>query len=161
MNVTAPGGETLISMPGYLAARPLHDVRVEKSGLMELDAANHPTPFDARASGGLFATARAAGLRTKMTGYYLPYCAWLGDLVDRCESHSFYNASRVSDRFSPVHSIETTLILWPRQFPFGFLKNPPFARLQRDLVSAALSFAEQPLDSQIPTFRFVHFSIPH
>jgi hypothetical protein len=148
-------------MPGYLAARPLHDVRVEPNGLMELDTDNHPRPFDARASSGLFATARRAGLRTEMVGYYLPYCAWLGDLVDRCESHSFYNDGSVSDRFSPFHPIATTLILWPRQFPFGLVKNPPFARLQRDLVERASAFAERPIDAGIPTFRFVHFSIPH
>jgi hypothetical protein len=161
LRTTAPGGETLLSMPGYLAARPLHDVRVERDGFMELDAENHPTPFDARAAEGLFATARRAGLRTEMAGYYLPYCAWLGDLVDGCESYSFYNAAGVSAALSPLHPIETTLILWPRQFPFGLVKNPPFARLQRDLVARTLAFAERPIDPQTPTFRFVHFSIPH
>ena len=161
LRTTAPGGETLISMPGYLAARALHDVRVEKNGFMELDAENHPKPFDARASDSLFSTARRAGLRTEMAGYYLPYCAWLGDLVDGCESYSFYNAAGVSSGFSPLHPIQTTLILWPRQFPFGLIKNPPFARLQRDLVVRTLAFAERPIEPQTPTFRFVHFSVPH
>ena len=159
--VTAPGAETLISMPGYLAARPLRDVRVEGNGLVELDDENRPRPFDARAPDGLFATARRAGLRTEMAGYYLPYCGWLGDLVDDCESYSFYNVAGVRKAFSPLHPIETTLILWPRQFPFGLIKNPPFARLQRDLVARTLAFAERPLDPRVATFRFVHFSIPH
>ena len=161
LRTTAPGGETLISMPGYLAARPLHDVRVERDGFMELDSENHPKLFDARAADGLFAAARRAGLRTEMAGYYLPYCAWLGDLVDGCESYSFYNAAGVGAAFSPLHPVETTLILWPRQFPFGLVKNRPFARLQRDLVARTLAFAERPIDPGTPTFRFVHFSVPH
>jgi hypothetical protein len=161
LSTTSPGSETLVSMPGYLAARSLHDVRVEPDGFMELDAENHPKAFDARAADGLFATARRAGLRTEMAGYYLPYCAWLGDLVDGCESYSFYNAAAVSTAFSPLHPIETTLILWPRQFPFGLVKNPPFARFQRDLVARTLAFAERPIDPRTPTFRFVHFSVPH
>jgi hypothetical protein len=159
--VTAPGRETLISMPGYLAGRSLHDVRVEGNGFMEIDSENQPKPFDARAPDGLFATARRAGLRTEMAGYYLPYCEWLGDLVDSCESYSFYNVAGVRTGFSPLHPIETTLILWPRQFPFGLIKNPPFARLQRDLVARTLAYAQRPLDPRVPTFRFVHFSIPH
>ena len=161
LRATAPGSETLLSMPGYLAARSLHDVRVERSGFMELDSANRPTPFDARAPNGLFATARRAGLRTEMAGYYLPYCGWLGDLVDSCESYSFYNVAGVRAAFSPLHPIATTLILWPRQFPFGLIKNPPFARLQRDLVARTLAFARRPLDPRIATFRLVHFSVPH
>jgi hypothetical protein len=161
LRTTAPGGETLISMPGYLAARTLHDVRVEGDDFMELDTENHPKPFVARAADGLFATARRAGLRTEMIGYYLPYCEWLGDLVDKCESYSFYNAAGLSAAFSPWHPIETTLILWPRQFPFGLVKNPPFARFQRDLVARTLAFAERPIDPGTPTFRFVHFSVPH
>jgi hypothetical protein len=161
LQATAPGNETLISMPGYLAARPLHDVRVEGSAFMELDAENHPSVFDARAPSGLFATARRVGLRTEMAGYYLPYCAWLGDLADRCQSHSFYNAAGVSESFSLLHPIATTLILWPRQFPFGLVKNPPFARLQRDIVEQTVAFAERPIDARTPTFRFVHFSVPH
>lgn len=161
LNMWAPGGETLISMPGYLAARSLHDVRVEHNAFIELDADNRPSSFDPRAPDGLFASARRAGLRAEMAGYYLPYCAWLGDLVDSCESFSFYNVAGARPRFSALDPIETTLILWPRQFPFGLLKNPPFARLQRDLVERTLQFVERPLDPQVATFRFVHFSIPH
>ena len=58
----------------------------------------------------------------------------LGHLVDECRSLSFYNMSGVNEGFSPLSPIMTALIMWPRQFPFGVVKNVPFARLQRGLV---------------------------
>jgi hypothetical protein len=156
----SPAHETLVSMPGYLAARTFDDVKVEPEGLVEFDGSDHHALFTARAADGLFATARRLGYRTEMAGYYLPYCDLLGDLVDRCRSLSFYNVSRADQAFSPLHAIETTLVLWPRQFPFGLLKNVAFGRLQRTLVDRTVQFATTPLTA-VATFRFVHFSVPH
>jgi hypothetical protein len=159
LRVTAPAHETLISMPGYLALRPFHDVRATSAGLIEVGDDGRARPFSARGPDGLFATARRLGFRTEMAGYYLPYCDLLDGLVDACRSLSFYNVPRADPGFSLLHPIETTLILWPRQFPFGLAKNPPFARLQRELVARTLEFAVRPLPTS--TFRFVHFSVPH
>jgi hypothetical protein len=161
LHVTAPGHETLVSLPGYLAVRHFDDVKVEAGTLVDVDSAGRAAPFSARAEDSLFAGARRLGLSTEMAGYYLPYCDLLGDLVDTCRSLSFYNVARLDAGFSPLDAIRTTLVLWPRQFPFGLLKNPPFARLQRGLVDNLIAFARRPLPSSRPVFRFVHFSIPH
>lgn len=158
--VTAPGPETLVSVPGYLAARRFDNVRVE-GGKLEYELDGRRAPFSAREADGLFASARTAGLSTEAVGYYFGYCDLLGPLVDRCRSFSFYNMATVADGFSPIHPIQTTLILWPRQFPLGLLKNPPFARLQHGLVEGSEAFARRPIDPARPVFRFVHFSIPH
>ena len=162
LHATAPAHETLVSLPGYLAARRFDDVKVEAGRLVFIDAAGRAEPFSARDADSLFAQARQLGFRTEMAGYYLPYCDLLGDLADSCRSLSFYNTSRVSSGFSPLNAIRTTFVLWPRQFPFGLLKNPPFARLQRGLVDNTAAFAgrQVPASGQ-PVFRFVHFSIPH
>jgi hypothetical protein len=96
-----------------------------------------------------------------MAGYYLPYCEMLGDLVDACQSLSFYNVSTPRDRFSPDAAVSTTLVLWPRQSPFGLLKSPPFAALQATMVERTERFARRPLPPGRPVFRFVHFSVPH
>ncbi len=161
MAVRAPADETLDALPGYLAGRQVSQVRVDGMDLMELGTDGQLTPFSPVEATGLFATARRLGYRTEMAGYYLPYCSLLGDLVDVCRSLSFYNASGVDDGFSPLNPIDTTLILWPRQFPFGIVKNPPFARLQRGLVGELSAFARRTLDESQPVFRFVHFSVPH
>ena len=117
--------------------------------------------FSAQDTDGLFAAARRAGFSPEAVGYYFAYCGMLGGVVDACRSFSFYNIATVNDGFSPLHPVLTTLILWPRQFPLGLLKNPPFARLQRGLVEATYAFATRPIDTGRPVFRFVHFSIPH
>lgn len=158
--VTAPARETLVAMPSLLAARHLRDVRIAGDGLVEV-ADEGAGPFSAVVADGLFGTARRLGFWTEMAGYYLPYCDLLGGLVDACRSFSFYNVSTTRARFSVTAPIGTTLILWPRQFPFGLLKSPPYARLQRALVEQAETFARRPLQGPDPVFRFVHFSVPH
>jgi hypothetical protein len=150
-----------VSLPGYLAVRHFNDVRIERGRLVEVDADGTASPFSARASDSLFSGARRLGFTTEMAGYYLPYCDLLGDLVDTCRSLSFYNVARLHAGFSPLDPILTTLVLWPRQFPFGVIKNPAFARLQRGLVERMAAFAIRPLPASAPVFRFVHFSIPH
>ena len=159
--VQGPADETLVALPGYLAGRLVKRVSIEEMDLVEVGEEGELAPLDFADPSGLFATARRLGYRTEMAGYYLPYCSLLGDLVDECRSLSFYNASGVDDGFSPASPMLTALIMWPRQFPFGFVKNVPFARLQRGLVEELSTFARRPLPGAQPVFRFVHFSVPH
>ena len=159
--VAAPGSETLTSLPSFLAARHLRDVRIQDAGIFEVGADGNLTPLNAAGPDSLFGTARRLGFATEMSGYYLAYCELLGGLVDSCRSHSFYNYGAIHDRFSPADPILTTLVLWPRQFPFGLLKNRAFAPFQRGLVEEAMAFARRRIDNVPPVFRFVHFSVPH
>lgn len=161
MSVAAPGRETLTSMPSFLAARQLRDVRIEGAGMFEVAAGGGLMPFSAAEPDGLFATARRLGFATEMGGYYLPYCELLGDLVDTCRSLSFYSYSAIHDRFSPADPVLTTLVLWPRQFPLGLLKNRAFALFQRGLMEDLAAFVRRPIHAGRPVFRFVHFSVPH
>jgi hypothetical protein len=160
LSVSAPGRATLAAMPGFLAARQLHRAEVVGDRLIEIDPRGVARAFDATEPDGLFATARRVGYATEIAGYYLPYCELLGGFADTCESFSFYNAASFSDGASPLDAIETTLILWPRQFPLGLFKNHPFARQQRRLVEHTMRFASRPVGARA-IFRLVHFSIPH
>ena len=158
--VSAPGRETLIAMPALLAARPVASIEIQGDTVME-GSGDTAVPFNARSPDGLFATAKRLGFRTEIAGYYFAYCDLLGPIVDSCQSFSFYNASSVDRAFSPLDAIETTLILWPRQFPFGLVKNISFAPQQRHLVEETWPMAIQPLPVTRPTFRLIHFSVPH
>ncbi|MBI2828891.1 MAG: sulfatase-like hydrolase/transferase [Acidobacteria bacterium] len=160
LSVAAPGRETLTSLPSFLAARRVGDIRIEDDGIFEL-VEGHLLPFSATEPEGLFATARRLGFTTEMAGFYLPYCELLDGLADACQSLSFYKLSSPDGEFSPASPVLTTLVLWPRQFPFGLLKNPPFAMLQRTLVEQTTAFAIRPIRVVPPLFRFVHFSVPH
>jgi hypothetical protein len=160
LSVAAPGRETLDALPSFLAARRVREIEVRSTGLMERGAESQLLPFDAVRPDGLFGTARALGFWTEVGGYYLAYCDLLSGLVDVCRSRSFYNVSSPGE-FSIVDPIRTTVVLWPRQSPFGLLKHPAFARHQRDMVEELTAFARRPIRLAPPTFRFVHFSIPH
>lgn len=160
LSVAAPGRETLDALPSFLAARRVREIEVRTEGLRERGEESELLPFDASRPDGLFGTARRLGFRTEMAGYYLAYCEMLALVVDVCRSRSFYNVSSAGG-FSLVDPIRTTLILWPRQSPFGLLKHPPFARHQRAMVEELIAFARRPIQRRPPTFRFVHFSIPH
>jgi hypothetical protein len=160
LSVAAPGRETLDALPSFLASRRVREIEVRGTGLMERGAESELLPFDAARPDGLFGTARALGFWTEVGGYYLAYCDLLSGLVDVCRSRSFYNVSS-PDEFSIVDPIRTTVVLWPRQSPFGLLKHPAFARHQRDMVEEMTAFARRPIRRAPPTFRFVHFSIPH
>ena len=159
--VAAPGPETLVAMPSFLSARHLRDVTATGDAVFEVDDEGRLIPFTAGRPEALFPTARRLGYTTEMAGYYLRYCELLDGLLDRCQSLSFYNVSSAAPGFSLVDPVLTTLVLWPRQFPFGLLKNPPFAALQRRLVESTTAFAARPLAGPRPVFRFVHFSVPH
>jgi hypothetical protein len=159
--VSAPGRETLFSLPAFLTARRPVPVQIAGRAVMEMQPNGRGARFDATAPGSLFDTARRLGFTTEMAGYYFAYCDLLGASVDVCRSFSFYNTATAADGFSPVHPLLTTLILWPRQFPFGLFKNRPFAIHQRQLVEQATAFALRPLPPDRPVFRFVHFSVPH
>jgi len=159
--VRAPGHETLVAMPGFLVGRRLDNVVIQRDGVWEVTDTGEQRRLQATGPEGLFGTARRLGFRTEMAGYYFAYCDLLAPILDACRSFSFYNASSVDERFSPSHAVQTTMILWPRQFPFGLVKNPPFAVQQRGLVEATVPFAIRPLAPGRPTFRLVHFSLPH
>ena len=161
LDVRVPREQTLSAVPSLLAGRPYNAVRLEGNQLV-YEAGTDRGQISTHEAGRLFATARTAGFSPEVVGYYLSYCDLLGASVDVCRSFSFYNAAGVADgRFNPWHVVETTLILWPRQFPFGLFKNPPYAALQRDIVARTREFAVRPLPTNRSVFRYVHFSIPH
>ncbi|MEW6319679.1 MAG: sulfatase-like hydrolase/transferase [Acidobacteriota bacterium] len=156
---TAPAGETLQAMPGFLTGRRLADVDTRGNALLEVRADGTRVPLDLDPPDGLFALARSAGLRRELFGYYFPYCALVRS-VDACAAYSFYNAATVAAGVSPLNALRTTLILWPHQFPGGLLKTPAFADHQRRLAERLEAHAASPFGAT-PTLRLVHFSVPH
>lgn len=158
---SAPGDETITSIPGLLAGRRFFDVDAEGDAIYEVLPDNRRVPLDLLGRDSLFVQARAAGFRTEVVGYYLPYCRLLTGAVDACRAFSFYNYSTIAGGFSPVNPVLTTLILWPYQPPFGMLKVPAFNRLQRGILSKTMEAAIGDLEPDTRQFRLIHFPVPH
>lgn len=161
LSAWAPGRDTMVSLPGYLAARRLNDVRITGQQVLEVSGDGSLTPFDARAPNSLFARAKDFGLRTEMAGCYFQYCDLLGELLDDCRSFSFYNASTLDSGFSILSPFVTTLQFWPRNMPFSLITAPIAVQQQRRLIEETFKFAQGNVDLQHPAFRFVHFFVPH
>ena len=160
LNATSPGGMTLEALAGYVALRRFDDIEIDGDDLIERRRDGGRAPIDLARAEGLFARARAAGFRTELFGTYLPYCQLLAAQLDRCEDFSFYNASSVDASFSPLDAISTNLIFLPRQFPTGYFKRAAVAEHQRRLTDRLEALAASDFDPR-PTFRFVHFNVPH
>ncbi len=158
---SAPGNETMTSLPGLLAGKRFSDVDIGGDDIFEVQSDGRRIPLRLDGPDALFPTARAQGFETEMVGVYLNYCRSLAGVVDRCRAFSLYNFSSVSDGFSPIHPILTNLILWPYQPPFGLLKDPAFAAQQHHLVDRTMAEALRDLQPARRRFRFVHFSVPH
>lgn len=157
--VRSPGADTMVAVPGYLAGR-IFDAVAPAGDALVFQAGTERGIVDPGADGGLIEAARHAGLSPEIAGYYFSYCQ-LGNAADACRSLSFYNTATTRRTFSVWHPILTTLILWPRQFPTGVLKNRAFAAHQRGLVDATTEWLATPIDAARPVLRFAHFSIPH
>lgn len=158
---TAPGGETLHSLPGFIAGRRFGSLAVVGNALFEVRPDGSRRPLDLDTLDNLLRLAHRRGFRTEMVGYYLPYCLMLPTSLDTCRAFSLYNSATLADGFSVANPITTTLLLWPHQFPSGLLKNPVYAEHQRRMVVETEALVFEPMRAGRPVFRFAHFSIPH
>jgi len=156
-----PDDRTLTSLAGLLEGRDLLDVTIRGDEVLATRPDGVRAPLDLGGPGSLFQEARARGLRTEMIGYYLPYCRLLGSAADACVSYSWYNYATLADRFSLLDPVRTTLILWPYQQHFGIAKIPMLSMLQHQIVERTTAAALAEIETHIPRFRFVHFSVPH
>lgn len=158
---TAPGGETLFSLLGYIGGRRFGSLAVVGDALLEARPDGSRRPLDLDTRDNLFRAARRRGFRTELVGNYLPYCRLLPTSLDTCRAFSLYNSASLAASFSAAHPIITTLMLWPHQFPSGLLKNPAYAEHQRRMVAETEALAFGPMRAGRPVLRFAHFSIPH
>jgi hypothetical protein len=124
-----------------------------------LNAPTSARPSDSVARGP-FGLAQRAGYQTEVVGWYYPYCAVLGSLVDRCHEYSLYNVATMFGHFAPWAPTGTVFNIWPYQFPTGLLKRPVAVRVHAGALDAIVSRAIEPPRYE-RVFRWVHFNIPH
>lgn len=156
----APGGNTKISIPGYLRGNRVNRVKIKRNRLFteDADGAIEELVLDGN---NIFARAREKGYRTELIGWYHSYCELLKTSLDVCRAFSMLNAGATNRSFSLVNPILTNIIIWPYRFPFGLLKNPIYARHHRDVALETFDLGVAALDSPGPLLQFIHFSIPH
>jgi hypothetical protein len=157
----SPAPMTIPSMLGLLTG--WRDLRVDfdaRGNVFEIleDDSRIPLPLEGVT---VFSRARAQGYRTALYGWGLPYCGVLVDSVDACRSFSSYNFSDATANFSPLAPLFSTLILWPFELPFGWLKAVASNVYQRERVAQTFDLAVSNLSVEGPLLQLVHLSIPH
>jgi len=159
----APGESSLDSILGLIVGRSNLKVEVDgRGGLGVYEVLNNGEKRVVNiGKENIFELARNKGFKTKMYGWLHPYCNMMYKSLDNCRSFSVYNFSTVNSSISLVNPVFTNIMLWPRQLPFGLLKNPIYSIYQDKLVSRTYNLATSTLNKKEAIFEFVHFSIPH
>lgn len=154
------GKETITTIPSLLNAHHYNNVIMKYDDIYSITRGNKEEHFKSEPD-NLFSTAKAKGYNTFAYGSYLPYCKMFNDSLDGCRSFSIYNFGTVETHFSLLNPILSTLIIWPRQQPQGFLKNKAASLWQRELTKKTLNLTLKTLDQRAPFFMFAHIYLPH
>ena len=94
-----PADRTERSMPAYLTGLRVEDARLVGRNQLRLQVQGRPDPFVWRGADTIFAGARALGLNTGLAGFFLPYCAMVGDSVTTCEWQPCVTCGRLTGVF--------------------------------------------------------------
>jgi len=156
----APAGTTLASIPGLLLGRAEMEIEVQGNDIYVMSDEG-ATRIESDSPENLFSMARQRGLHTRVYGWYHPYCRTFRSVLDDCDVASIYNQSSIGTDFSFLSPIFTTLVLWPNNKPFGFLKSPVYAPFHHAHVERVLRLAVAALDQEGRSFEFLHFGVPH
>lgn len=157
---SAPGPNTLQSMPGLLTGRAgLQIYPTSARGTLAIKTADGIRAAESQQD--VFALARTRGYRSAAMGWHLPYCAIWEASLDVCRSFSEVNRSSIEPGFSLLNPIASTIGLWPKGKPFGFLKGAFAGPIFRDLTGATLARAVANLSDPRPLFQLIHFGVPH
>ena len=157
---TSPGNQTLTAIPGMLMGRRYDNILIKYDWIYRITKDNKEEYLKVEPD-NLFATAKDKGYKTFACGTFLPYCEMFNQYLDGCRSFSIYNYANVVTKFSLLNPIMTTLIIWPRQKPQGFIKNMVASQWQRRQTEQIFYLTLKALDEKEPFFLFSHFYIPH
>lgn len=158
--VRAPAGSTLSSIPGLLLGRAEIEIELLGNDAYVMED-GEPTVSLGEVEENLFAVAQGRGLRTRLYAAFHPHCRMFRESLDECDSTSIYNLSTLGAGFSPLRAIETNVILWPKDKPFGFVKAPVYAPYHKAHVDRVFRLGVEALEDDAPAFDFLHLEIPH
>lgn len=156
----SPGDSTITAIPGILMDRRYEKIEMKYDSIYQITKEKVEQYLKIEPD-NLFANARDKGYRTFACGVLLPYCEMFDQYLDGCRSFSIYNYATVETEFSLLNPIMTTLIIWPRQRPLGYIKNMAVSRWQREQTRQAFDLTLNALDEKTPVFLFSHLYIPH
>ncbi len=94
-----PGDRTERSMPSYLTGLRVTEATLIGRNRLQLKVDGSPGVSTWSGQQTLFPKARALGLNTGLAGFFLPYCAMLGDTLTRCTWQPCVTCGRLTGVF--------------------------------------------------------------
>jgi Sulfatase len=149
-----PADRTERSMPAYLTGLRVEDARLVGRNQLRLHVQGRQDPFVWTAADTIFADARAMGVNTGLAGFFLPYCAMVGDSVTKCDWQPCVTCGRITGVFgntvgeSMWHQASELLPQYGRR-----RHRAAFTSLQQ----ASLALASDPSIG----FALLHLPVPH
>jgi hypothetical protein len=156
----SPGKSTITAIPGMLNGRRYDDIGMKYDNIYSITKDNKEEYLKEEPD-NLFVVAKAKGYKTIVYGTYLPYCEMFNQSLDGCRSFSVYNYANVETQFSLLNPIMTTLILWPRQRPQGYIKNMAVSQWQKRQTEQVFNLTLKTLDEKVSVFMFSHIYCTH
>ena len=156
----SPGDQTVTAVIGMLMGRRYEKIVMKYDSIYRITKENKEEYLKIEPD-NLFAIAKDKGYKTFAYGVYLPYCEMFNSYLDGCRSFSVYNYATVEAQFSLLNPIMTTLILWPRQRPQGYIKDMAASRWQRWQTGHVFDLTLKTLDEKRPIFMFSHIYSTH
>ena len=149
-----PADHTHQSMPSFLTGLRVEDARLVGRNQLRLQVQGRPDPFEWRGADTIFASARALGVNTGLAGFFLPYCAMLGDSVTTCEWQPCVTCGRLTGVFG--NSLGESM--WHQASEL----LPKYSRRRHRAAYMALQDASLALaaDPSIG-FALLHLPVPH
>ena len=94
-----PADRTERSMPAFLTGLRVGDARLVGRNQLRLQVVGRAEPFVWSGADTIFARARALGVNTGLAGFFLPYCAMIGDSLTTCQWQPCVTCGRLTGVF--------------------------------------------------------------
>ena len=94
-----PADRTERSMPAFLTGLRVGDARLVGRNQLRLQVEGRADPFVWSGADTIFAKVRALGVNTGLAGFFLPYCAMVGDSLTTCQWQPCVTCGRLTGVF--------------------------------------------------------------
>ena len=153
-SATPPADRTERSMPAFLTGQRVGDARLVGRNQLRLQVEGRADPFVWSGNDTIFAKARALGLNTGLAGFFLPYCAMVGDSLTTCQWQPCVTCGRLTGVFG--NSLGESM--WHQASELG----PQYGRRRhmaafKTLQEASIALAADPSIG----LALLHLPVPH
>jgi hypothetical protein len=149
-----PADRTERSMPAFLSGLRVADARLVGRNQLRLEVAGRAEPLVWTGADTIFARARTLGVNTGLAGFFLPYCAMIGDSLTICQWQPCVTCGRLTGVFG--NSLGESM--WHQASELA----PQYGRRRhldafKTLQEAGVALARDPSIG----FALLHLPVPH